>query len=95
VGGGFADPRLINKLGDAAEGIVTVSLWGPQLPYQGALDYYNSYIKRYSETPDYHGAEAYSAVLVAADALERATNLNPEGIRAALNDTNLETPFGM
>ena len=32
-GGGFADPRLISKLGDSAEGIVTASLWGPQLPY--------------------------------------------------------------
>ena len=44
--------------------------------------------------PDYHGAEAYSAVLVAADALERATALNSEGIRSALEGTDLETPFG-
>ena len=64
------------------------------MPYKGALDYYNSYLELYAEAPDYHGAEAYSAVLIAADVLERATALNSEGIRLALDDTDLETPFG-
>ena len=93
-GGGFADPRFISMLGNSADGIVTASLWGPQLPYKGALDYYNHYLELYSAPPDYHGAEAYSAVIVAADVLERATTLKSEGIRSALDDTDLETPFG-
>jgi len=94
AGGGFTDPRFISEIGDSANGVVTVSLWSPQLPYQGALDYYNSYVEMYSEIPDYHGAEAYSAVLVAANALERAVTLNSEGIRVALDGTDLQTPFG-
>ena len=44
--------------------------------------------------PDYHGAEAYSALLVAADALQRATSLNPDQVREALSRTKLSTPFG-
>jgi branched-chain amino acid transport system substrate-binding protein len=44
--------------------------------------------------PDYHGAEAYSALLVAADVLRRAVSYRPENIRTALDSTDLLTPFG-
>jgi len=81
-------------LGNAANGVLTASLWSPQLPYPGAKDYYNRYVELYSEAPDYHGAEAYSAVFVAADVWGRAESLDAKGIRTALNETNLETPFG-
>lgn len=73
---------------------MTAALWSPRLPYPGATDYYDRYVERYKEAPDYHGAEAYAAVLVAADVLERAESFTPEATRSALNDTNLETLFG-
>ncbi|MBW2407941.1 MAG: ABC transporter substrate-binding protein, partial [Deltaproteobacteria bacterium] len=41
-----------------------------------------------------HGAEAYSALMVAADVLKRADSFSPESIRAALDKTDLMTPFG-
>jgi len=44
--------------------------------------------------PDYHGAEAYSALLVAADTLRRAASTKGEDILAALDNTNTDTPFG-
>jgi branched-chain amino acid transport system substrate-binding protein len=94
AGGGFTDSRFIDRLGSSAEGIMTAALWSPRLPYPGATDYYDRYVERYKEAPDYHGAEAYAAVHVAADVLERAESLNPEAIRTALNDTDLETLFG-
>ncbi len=46
------------------------------------------------DIPDYHGAEAYSALLVAADALERAESFSPADIREALDQTVMDTPFG-
>ena len=52
------------------------------------------FLQMYSYSPDYHGAEAYSALLVAADALKRAESLSPKSIRAALNKTLMMTPFG-
>jgi branched-chain amino acid transport system substrate-binding protein len=58
------------------------------------MGYQAEYIKRYASPPDYHGAEAYSALLVAADALKRADSLKPESIRASLNKTFMITPFG-
>jgi len=64
------------------------------LKYSGTKEYFDGYTKKYSVPPDYHGAEAYSALLLAADALNRAESFRPESIRAALDNTDMTTPFG-
>jgi branched-chain amino acid transport system substrate-binding protein len=92
--GGFTHQKFINKAGDDASHLVTATLWFHQLGYPGTKEYYNQYIKNYSIPPDYHGAEAYSALLVAADALKRAESFSPQDIRAALDKTDMLTPFG-
>lgn len=92
--GGFTSHRFITMAGDAAEYLVTATLWTPQLPYHGTAEYYDHYIEKYNNPPDYHGAEAYSVLLVAADALRRAKSLRPEDVRAALDKTDMKTPFG-
>jgi branched-chain amino acid transport system substrate-binding protein len=92
--GGFTHQKFIDKAGQAANQLLTATLWTHQLRYPGTKDYYERYISKYSIAPDYHGAEAYSALLVAADALKRADSFRPESIRAALDQTDLMTPFG-
>jgi branched-chain amino acid transport system substrate-binding protein len=92
--GGFTHPKFIDKAGPSAENVLTATLWTPQLQYAGTEAYYNAYTDMYGTSPDYHGAEAYSALLVAADALKRAENLKPASIRAALDATDIVTPFG-
>ncbi len=92
--GGFTHQKFIDKAGDFSNHLLTATLWTHQLSYPGTEAYYNAYIKKYSVPPDYHGAEAYSALLVAADALKRADSFRPESIRAALDDTDMTTPFG-
>ncbi len=92
--GGFTSHKFISMAGDAADYLVTATLWTPQLPYEGTKEYYKKYLNSYNVPPDYHGAEAYSALLVAADALKRAKTLSPEDVRMALNNTDLMTPFG-
>ena len=82
------------KAGKAANHLLTATLWTHQLSYPGTRDYYNRYINKYSIAPDYHGAEAYSALMVAADVLRRADSFSPESIRAALDNTDMMTPFG-
>ncbi|MCP4360658.1 MAG: DASS family sodium-coupled anion symporter [Chloroflexi bacterium] len=91
---GFAHPDFVTAAGEAANGLTTASLWSSQLPYSGAQEYYDQYVETYSAIPDYHGAEAYSALLVAADALVRAESFSPADIRTALNNTVMDTPFG-
>jgi branched-chain amino acid transport system substrate-binding protein len=92
--GGFTHQKFISMAGDAAEGVLTANLWTQQLPYAGAQEYYNFYQKKYSVSPDYHGAEAYAALFVVVDVLKRADSFRPESIRAALNETNVKTAFG-
>ncbi len=92
--GGFTSQKFITKAGANANHLVTATLWTPQLQYPGTQEFYDQYTNKFGSAPDYHGAEAYSALLVAADALKRADSNRPESIRAALDKTDMMTPFG-
>ncbi len=92
--GGFALEKFAASAGKAGNYLLTASLWSPTVPYPGAMDYYTRYTGRYGSIPSYHGAEAYSALLVAADALKRAKSFAPRDVRTALNRTRMQTPFG-
>jgi branched-chain amino acid transport system substrate-binding protein len=92
--GGFTSQKFIDKAGDNTNHLLTATLWTPYLKYPGTKEYYDQYINKYTTPPDYHGAEAYSALLVAADVLKRADSYSPQSIRTALDNTDLITPFG-
>jgi branched-chain amino acid transport system substrate-binding protein len=92
--GGFTSRKFITKVGASANHLLTATLWTSCLQYPGTKEYYDQYTKKYASPPDYHGAEAYSALLVAADALKRTDSYNPASIRAALDKTDMITPFG-
>lgn len=91
---GFAIPEFIDNAKDAAEYVVTATLWSPQVNYPGAKEFAEKYKKRYGDYPSYHGAEAYSALYIIKDVLERAKNWTPEEIRKAMKATNMITAFG-
>jgi branched-chain amino acid transport system substrate-binding protein len=91
---GFAIPEFIDGAKDAAEYVVSATLWTPQLKYPGAKEYAEKYKAKYGDYPSYHGASAYSAVYTVKDALERAKSWTQDGIRDALKSTNLKTAFG-
>jgi len=92
--GGFTLEEFIVRVGGAANYLLTSSLWSEHVRYPGADEYYALYKERYYRSPDYHGAEAYSAVLVAVEALKRAKSFSPQDIRDALNQIYMMTPFG-
>jgi branched-chain amino acid transport system substrate-binding protein len=48
----------------------------------------------FKDYPSYHGAEAYSALYVIKDVLERAKAWTPDDIRVAMKATNMMTAFG-
>jgi len=91
---GFTLPEFRKLAGDAAENIFSVTLWTPQVPYPGAREYFSNYMKKFGSETEYHGAEAYASLYVVADALKRAKELSPKGVRDALAKTNLMTAFG-
>ncbi len=92
--GGYTHQKFITMAGESAEKLLTATLWFHQLTYPGTKAYVDAYRKAYASLPDYHGAEAYSALLVAANVLRRTESFHPESIRTALNRTDLKTPFG-
>ena len=91
---GFAIPEFIDNAKDAAEYVISATLWTQQLKYPGAKEYAEKYNAKYKDYPSYHGASAYSAIYVVKDALERAKDFSPEKIRGALKTTNITTAFG-
>ncbi|MBI4633748.1 MAG: ABC transporter substrate-binding protein [Deltaproteobacteria bacterium] len=91
---GFAIPEFLDNAKDAAEYVITATLWTPQMKYPGAKEYAEKYKAAYKDYPSYHGASAYSAMYVLKDTLERAKDFTPEKILGALKATNLKTAFG-
>ena len=91
---GFAIPEFIDGAKEAAEYVVSATLWSPQVKYPGAKAFAEKYKAKYNDYPSYHGASAYAALFVVRDALERARAWNQDGIRDALKATDIKTAFG-
>ena len=91
---GFAIPEFIQNAKEASELVLTATLWSPQVAYPGAKEYAEKYKKLYKDYPSYHGAEAYAALYVIKDVLERAKTWKSDDIRIAFKATNMMTAFG-
>jgi branched-chain amino acid transport system substrate-binding protein len=92
---------VVGKFGGAAEGLLCPTQWSETLKYKGelfgsAMDYYKAFLKAYPEYDNvpYQVAEASAAILVWADAFERAQSFDTERLRDALAKTDLDTFFG-
>ena len=97
AGAGFTMPAFKENAGKASEDVVSATLWHQSLPIKGAKEYFDKYVEKFGKdhTPDYHGAEAYSAAQVVADVLKRCNGkYTPETIKKALDATNMMTVFG-
>jgi branched-chain amino acid transport system substrate-binding protein len=91
---GFAIPEFIESAKNASEYVVSATLWSPQVAYSGAKEFAEKYKKLYKDYPSYHGAEAYSALYIIKDVLNRAKSMTPDDIRVAMKATNMMTAFG-
>jgi branched-chain amino acid transport system substrate-binding protein len=93
-GAGFTLPEFAKSAGDAADGVYSATLWVETLPFPGAKQYSANFKKKYGSETEYHGAEAYAAMYVVADALKRAKSITPKDVRDALAKTDMKTAFG-
>lgn len=93
-GAGFTLPEFQKNAGKAAENVFSASLWYQTLPYPGAKEYYEKFLKKYGSETEYHGAEAYASATVIADTLKRAKSPSREDVREALAATDIKTVFG-
>ena len=93
-GAGFTLPEFAKSAGDASDGVYSATLWVDTLPFPGAKEYASNFRKKYGSETEYHGAEAYAAMYVVADALKRAKSITPRDVRDALAKTDMKTAFG-
>jgi branched-chain amino acid transport system substrate-binding protein len=93
-GAGFTLPEFAKSAGDASDGVFSATLWVDTLPFPGAKEYSANFKKKYGSETEYHGAEAYAAMYVVADALKRAKSITPKDVRDALTTTDMKTAFG-
>lgn len=91
---GFAIPEFIDNAKDAAEYVVSATLWTPQLKYKGSKEFADKYKAKHGDFPSYHGASAYAALYVLKAAMTAAKDWSTDGIRDGLRGVNLETAFG-
>ena len=87
------------RFGDAAEGILCTAQWAPTLTYRddlfgSASDYTALFEGEYGYTPPYQAAESTAAVMVWADALQRAGSFDTDAVREALAATDMQTFYG-
>lgn len=81
------------RCGDACMGVMNPSLWLPGQIKEGER-YKEKYLARFNTEPDYHGAQAYAAVIAAALAIRKAGVAEPEPVRDALEGILANTPYG-
>ncbi|MBI5815430.1 MAG: ABC transporter substrate-binding protein [Nitrospinae bacterium] len=93
-GAGFTLPEFREGAGKASEKVISATLWHQSLPYPGAREYFDKFVKKHNRETEYHGAEAYAAMYVIADALNRAKSLSTDDVKKALAETNMMTVFG-
>lgn len=91
---GFTIPDFALVASGAADYVFSIDLWSPRLPYAGALKYFDDYVLKFLSSTNYLGAQAYASIQVIADALKRAKSMDADGIRQALDTTDMETVFG-
>ena len=87
------------KYGLYADYTLCSTQWSNTMQYKGrwfgiANNYHRQFTAEYGYEPPYQAAESSAAVLVLADAIERADSLDRRKIRDALAKTDLETFFG-
>lgn len=93
-GAGFTLPEFAQNAGKAANSVFSATLWYQTLPYPGAQEYYDKFVKRYNMDTEYHGAEGYASAYVIADTLKRTKALTTEDVRESLSKTDMMTVFG-
>ncbi|MBW2144824.1 MAG: ABC transporter substrate-binding protein, partial [Deltaproteobacteria bacterium] len=82
------------EAGVAANYVYSISVWNPSVPYDGSKEFYETFLRQYHAQPNFHGADAYAAMQVVADVLQRSKNFSHEAIRDALAHTSMSSIIG-
>jgi branched-chain amino acid transport system substrate-binding protein len=99
-GNGFNTAAVSKAAGDAGKGAQSASAWYLGNTFKTNAEFVKAYKDRFGTDPDQFAAQAYTGVLILADAAKRAnlslTNVAADRtkLKAALEKTNIDTPLG-
>lgn len=88
-GGGHADPSFLKAVGKNGQYIYDIVEWETDVNKPGAKETNEKFKAKYGFNLAGESVDAYVAMYVLADALERAGSLDPKAIRDALASTKL------
>ncbi|HSO09833.1 MAG TPA: ABC transporter substrate-binding protein, partial [Desulfoprunum sp.] len=94
-GGGHADPSFLKAAGKNAEHMFDIVEWETDINKPGAKEANDKFKAKNGYNLTGEAVDAYLAMYVLKDALERAGSLEPAKIREALATTNLTDGPGM
>jgi branched-chain amino acid transport system substrate-binding protein len=92
VGGDL--PKFQELLKQTAEGIYGASQWEGALPYPGAKEFFDTYVKEFKHEPSYHSAAGYAGCILYAEGVKKAGTLESDKVRDALLVLKTRTMFG-
>ena len=94
-GGGHADPSFLKTTGENSRYLFDIVEWETDVSKPGAKEANDKYKAKYGQNLTGEAVDAYLAMYVLKDALERAGSLEPGKIRDALAATDLSDGPGM
>jgi branched-chain amino acid transport system substrate-binding protein len=94
-GGGHADPSFLEATGKNSKYLFDIVEWETDVNKEGAKEANEKFKARYGYNLTGESVDAYLAMYVLADAIERAASLDPTKIREALASTNYKSGRGM
>jgi branched-chain amino acid transport system substrate-binding protein len=88
-------PFYYKQFGKATDGIMGPGSWNNKVPYKGAKEYFDAYLKKWKLPPDHWGGNLnYTSLQIIEQAIEKAGSLDREKIRNVLDTERFETIIG-
>ncbi|MEO6270214.1 MAG: amino acid ABC transporter substrate-binding protein [Lautropia sp.] len=79
---------------ESAEGVVTIAHWAPKPEWKGSQEFYDAYVKKFGEDPDFlNSALAWMSLEILQEAVAKH-GLDKEKIREMINTETFETING-
>jgi branched-chain amino acid transport system substrate-binding protein len=97
IGSGFSgDHKLLNAVGEAAEGMLNSAQWSPDLDNPANTAFVEAYMAEYDAVPTIYSQQGYDAALAIGAALEAVGGdlSDLDAFAAALKEANFVSPRG-
>jgi branched-chain amino acid transport system substrate-binding protein len=86
-GDGWDADELLADAGEELEGAHFTNFYAPDVPWPNSKAFRAAYVARFKHEPSSMAAKGYDAAKVLADAIKRAKDETPDGIRQAIQET--------